>query len=145
MKVNELIVNQYEDSDFLTYNHIKYKTICIVLDFFALCKGLNGMTAIERNVIEKKIFASIKPTKVNIQIVSNSLVAMELMGYVAEVREDIVIQQAGIEAYKRQTIHQIAASLTEAKRVRELSKWTIRISVVAFIISFLTLLVTIIK
>ena len=79
------------------------------------------MTAIERNVVEKKIFASIKPTIVNRQIVSNSLASMELMGYVAEVGEDIVIQQAEIEAYKNQTIHQIAASLTEAKRVRKLS------------------------
>ena len=145
MKVNELIVNQYEDSDFLKYNHIKYKTICIVLDFFALCNGQNGTKAIERKVVEKKINASIKPTKVNRQIVSNSLAAMELMGYVAEVGEDIVIQQAGIEAYKNQTIHQIAASLTEAKRVRELSNWTMRISIIAFFISFLSLLVTIIK
>ena len=63
MKVNELIVNQYEDHDFLKYNQVKYKTICIVLDFFAVCNGLESMTSIERDVVEKKIFASVKPTK----------------------------------------------------------------------------------
>ncbi|MBO5631662.1 MAG: hypothetical protein J5965_21540, partial [Aeriscardovia sp.] len=119
MKAKELIVNQYEDRDFLRYNQIKYKTICIVLDFFALCNSIDGTEKIARDDIEKKIFASIKPNKTNRQIVCNSLAAMEIMGYVVEQGNEILIMPDGVIAYREQKIHQIAASLSEAKRVRE--------------------------
>ncbi|MBO5627075.1 MAG: hypothetical protein J5953_14985 [Prevotella sp.] len=142
MKAKELIVNQYEDRDFLRYNQIKYKTICIVLDFFALCNSIDGTEKIARDDIEKKIFASIKPNKTNRQIVCNSLAAMEIMGYVVEQGNEILIMPDGVIAYREQKIHQIAASLSEAKRVREQTKMTLIISFMAFVVSLLSMIIT---
>ena len=139
MKVKELIVNQYEDKEFLRYNQVKYKTICIVLDFFAICNGIDGQRSISREVVEQKIFASIKKCRSNRLIVSNALVAMELMGYVVENGKEIVIQDAGVEAYKKQIIHQIAASLTESRQSRMLTRWTIAISLFALLVSITSL------
>ena len=91
-------------------------------------------------LLKRRSLLQLSRLKKNRQIVGNALVTMKLMGYVVEHGNDIVIQQVGIEAYKKQNIHQIAVSLTEAKRVRVLTKWTIRLSVMAIIVSLVVTL-----
>lgn len=137
MRVKGIITYQYDDGFFIRYNQIKYKTICIVLDFFALFNGMCGGTSIARDKIEDMIYASIYKNKKNKKIVDNSLAAMEAMGLVIEKGINIEIQQAGVDAYKNQVFHQIAASLTEAKRSRLLAKYSVIISIIALLISII--------
>ena len=67
---------------------------------------------------------------------------MEIMGYVVEQGNEILIMPDGVIAYREQKIHQIAASLSEAKRVREQTKMTLIISFMAFVVSLLSMIIT---
>ena len=137
MKINSYFINQYRDCDFLRYNQVKFKTICIVLDFFAFCGGANKELTISRIDIEKKIYAAIKDSKFNRAAVNNALAAMEVMGQVKEEHGNIIFLEKGFQDYQSQSYHQIAASLTEAKQTRVLSFIAIIISVFAILLNLL--------
>ncbi|MBJ2183514.1 MAG: hypothetical protein JFR38_03270 [Muribaculaceae bacterium] len=131
--------------DLEKYNLIKYRMICAILDFFAIGKQVDYYPG-KYNIRKMLISNGIISTSKNDKAVANAAFAeMCMMGLVVENSENITLTPYAIEAYKANTFHQICASLTAADEARKIGARTMWVTILALIISLVSLLIAFIK
>ena len=110
---------------------------------FLLCKDA---TRINEGYITKSIHKTelLKGLKEASEKVDRWLVDMEFIGLIKiefnpQTKQTLIsITEKGIEEYKNQTYHVLAANLLEAQESRRLSKIAVTIAVISIIVSILT-------
>lgn len=129
------------------YNLLKYRMISAILDYMATMNGtvLPGMQQPEafdeRNIYKMLLGTSIiSENKYRIAEYNRILADMCYMGLIRMIDGYICMTPYTIEAYSKQTFHQIFSSLLTAEDSRKLGHRTLIISSIALIVSVGSLL-----
>lgn len=130
------------------YNLLKYQVICAILDYMATINGtvIPGMaqpTYFEEQKILDVLRGNgiLKHGKYQDADYNRILSDMCYMGLIKLSNGYVFMTQYSIEAYSKQTFHQIFASLLAAEDSRKLGHRTLVVSVIALVVSLSSLLV----
>ncbi len=131
------------------YNLLKYRMISAILDYMATMNGtvLPGMrqpeTFDERNIYKMLLGTSIiSENKYRIADYNRILADMCYMGLIKMNGGYICMTPYAIEAYTKQTFHQIFASLLTAEDSRKLGHQTLVVSALALVVALASLFVS---
>lgn len=131
------------------FNLLKYRVICAILDYIATMNGTIMPGSVQPEIFEKKcIFDTLLHNKIikrgRIQDADyNRIIAdMCYMGLIRLDKGYIIMTPYTIEAYSKQTFHQIYASLLTTEDSHKLGHRTLIVSALALIVSLVSLLIT---
>lgn len=130
------------------YNLLKYCMISAILDYMATMNGtvLHGMQqpeAFDERNIYKMLLGTgiISKNKFRLADYNRILAEMCYMGLIRMIDGYICMTPYTIEAYSKQTFHQIFASLLTVEDFRKLGHRTLVVSAIALLVSLVSLLV----
>lgn len=131
------------------FNLLKYRVICAILDYIATMNGTIVPGAIQPDIFEeKRIFdillkyRIIKRGRFHDADYNRIIADMCYMGLIRFDNGYIRMTPYTIEAYSKQTFHQIYASLLTAEDSRKLGHRTLIVSALALIVSLVSLFFT---
>ena len=137
----------------LRNNASKFLFFAWTLDRLVQYKAYQGAERINIGYIDSSIFRTnlIEETKESKEDVNYWLQEMIFIGLIKyepdNVRdiELVHLTQKGLDAYKAQTYHIIAANLLEAQASRNLARWAIWLAAISVIITLMPILIDIFK
>ena len=140
-----------KEKELRTFNSVKYYVMSLVLDILVRRMVINSITnANEVEIPFKELMQEIwkdstsdMELKISIARVELIVAEMSWMNLIVNTGDtsknpNIKLTDEGFAAYKEQRFHSIAASLMEAKESRSLT-------IIAVVVSFITLLATIVS
>ncbi|MBD5303651.1 MAG: hypothetical protein HDS18_02725 [Bacteroides sp.] len=140
-----LNLTSIQGKDLEIYNLLKYRMICAILDYLALCKNMDCYPAknnVREMLINNKI---ISDSRIGRAMANAAFAEMCMMGIILEDGDYIILTESAVKAYKTNTFHQICASLTAAHESHKVGVRTLWVSILALIVALSSLIVTFCK
>lgn len=139
MGENHFFLGSYQSvKDNLTFNRVKYQTICCLLDYFALKNSIFHVREIfSRDALVNMVMKNtrLRNTKENREFIETAINQMTMMGLLVQEGYDYTITQKGFKAFVDHTFHKIVYDINAQRESR-------RHSIIAIIIATLSILTT---